>query len=194
MKKISLFLLLVIILFINACQAQNAPASTSPPAPAASPTKIPPEIPTETPTEIPLPTATLAPTERSLPDPTALPTETLAPVIGADPDLFGFVKIDDAPMGFSLDPIAEHIFATELEKKVDAGQIAAFQVERFGIYPRSDGTFFAEIFYAIQADPSFRPEDFGTPGDDGWVRGKCTRFDFETGEEAYFLKNKAVCN
>ncbi len=189
MKKTLLFIL-VVILFISACQAQSAPAPTSIPAPAASPT----QIPTEVPTEIPLPTETLVPTETSLPEPTALPTETLLPTVAADPNLFGSVKIEDAPMGFSLDPIAQHIFEAELQKLVNAGQIEDFQVERFGIYPRADGTFFAEIFYDLQADAPFWPEDFGTPGDDGWVRGKCTRFDFEITEAAYFLKNKAVCN
>ncbi|MCP4141947.1 MAG: hypothetical protein GY755_17005 [Chloroflexi bacterium] len=193
MKK-TLPFLLAIILFITACQAQSAPAPTSIPAPAATPTKIPPETPTEIPTEVPLPTATLAPTETPLPEPTALPTETLLPTIAAAPDLFGAVKMEDAPMGFSLDPIAEHIFEAELQKLVDSGQIKGFQIERFGIYPRGDGTFFAEIYYALQADASFWPEDFGTLGDDGWTRGKCTLFDFLTTEEAFQLKNKKVCS
>ena len=97
-------------------------------------------------------------------------------------------------MGFSLDPIAQLIFETELQKMVANGQIEGFQVERLGIYPRGDGTFYAEIFYALQADTAFWAEDFGTLGEDGWVRGKCTRFDFEIGEAVYFLKNKAICN
>ena len=197
MKKTFPFLL-VIILFITACQAQSAPAPTSIPAPAATPTQIPPEtsieIPTEIPTEIPLPTATLAPTETPLPEPTALPTETLVPAIAADPDLFGSVKFEDAPMGFSLDPVAEHVFEAELQKMVADGQIEGFQVERFGIYPRGDGTFYAEIFYSVQADAAFWPEDFGTLSDDGWIRGKCTLFDFVTTEEEFLLKNKKICS
>ncbi len=181
MKKTLLFLL-VIILFVTACQAESAPA---PPVE---------EFPVNPPTEIPLPIATLAPTETPLPEPTSLPTETLVPVVSADLDLFGSLKIEDAPMGFSLDPIAEHIFTAELQKMVDTGQISAFRVESFGIYPRGDGTFFAEIFYSLQADASFWPEDFGTLDDEGWVRSKCTRFDFVTTEEAFLLKNKAICN
>jgi hypothetical protein len=179
MKKTFLFLL-VIILFITACQAQSAPT------PAASPTQIP--------TENPLPTATLALTETPLPEPTVLPTETVVPTVAVAPDLFGSLKIEDAPIGFSLDPIAAHIFEAELQKIVDAGQIAAFRVESFGIYPREDGTFFAEIYYALQADASFWTEDFGIFDDDGWITGKCTLFDFVTTEEEFQLKNKKVCS
>ena len=105
-----------------------------------------------------------------------------------------FLSHADAPVGFMLEPIAKVIFETEMQKFVDAGEIGGFQVEGLSIVPRGDGTFFAEIFYALQADASFWPEDFGTPADDGWVRGKCTRLDFEMAEDGYYLKNKAICN
>ena len=146
--------------------------------------------------EAPLPTITLAPTETSLPEPTATlaPTETAIPEPTSDPNVFGFVSTADAPVGFMLEPIAQVIFETELQKRIDAGEIGGFQVEGLSIVPRGDGTFFAEIFYALQADASFWPEDFGTPDGSGWVRGKCTRFDFEMAEDGYYLKNKAVCN
>jgi hypothetical protein len=171
MKK-HLVLILSISLLLASCQSQSVDA------PAA------------TPIESPLPTATLAPTETSLPD----PTETPLPLTEMDPSLFGSVSTADAPAGFMLEPIAQIIFEAEMQKRVDAGEITAFQVESMSIVPRGDGTFFAEIFYALQADASFWAEDFGTPGDEGWVRGKCTRFDFEITEDAYFLKNKAVCS
>ncbi len=171
LKKIFLVL---IALFLAACQSsESAPAPTLHPAPT--------EI-IEAPTAMPLPTATLAPIETALPEPTS------------DPSIFGSVSAADAPVGFMLEPIAKVIFEAEMQKRVDAGEIGGFQVEGLSIVPRGDGTFFAEIFYALQANASFWPEDFGTPGDDGWVRGKCARFDFEMGEDAYFLKNKVVCN
>ncbi len=171
MKK-HLVLILNISLLLASCQSQSVDA------PAA------------TPIESPLPTATLAPTETSLPDPTETP---LLPA-EIDPSLFGSVSSADAPAGFMLEPVAQFIFEAELQKRVDTGEIGGFQVEGLSIVPRGDGTFFAEIFYALQADASFWPEDFGTPGDEGWVRGKCTRFDFEMAEEGYYLKNKAICN
>ncbi|MBT3313345.1 MAG: hypothetical protein HN390_01910 [Anaerolineae bacterium] len=178
MKNKLLFLILIIAFFITACQAESAPA----PMPLPAPTEVPSQVPTETPTELPIPTATFVPTET--------PIVIAAPVS----DVFGSVSMADAPMGFSLDPIAAHIFEAELQKMVDVGQIEGYQIESFGIYPRGDGTFFAEIFYAVQADATFWVEDFGSAGDDGWVRGKCTLFDFVTTEEEFQLKNKKVCS
>ncbi|MBT3323134.1 MAG: hypothetical protein HN392_12695, partial [Anaerolineae bacterium] len=187
-----------ILFLLGACQSQSEAAPTSLPAPTEVvievPTQISTEIPTEVSTEVPLETATLAPTEEPLLEPTALPTETLAPILDVDSNLFGAVNMADAPTGFILDPIAAFIFEAELQKRVDTGEIIAFQVESFGIYPRGDGTFYAEIFYALEADSSFWPEDFGTQAEDGWTRGKCTLFDFLTTEEEFQLRNKRVCN
>ena len=180
---------LITILLVS-CQSQSAPEPTLHPIPSV-------EAPTQKPTDIPIPTATLAPTEAPLPTLTLAPTETALPeptATIADPNIFGVVNAEDAPVGFMLEPIAKVIFEAEMQKRMDAGEIGTFQVEGLSIVPRGDGTFFAEIFYALQADVSFWPEDFGTSGDDGWVRGKCTRFDFEITEDAYFLKKKAVCN
>lgn len=180
LKKIPVVL---IALFLVACQAQNAPAPTLPPV--------------EKPTDTPLPTATLVSTEAPLPTPTLVPTETAFPdptATIADQNVFGVVNAEDAPVGFMLEPVAKVIFEAEMQKRVAAGEIDAFQVEGLSIVPRGDGTFFAEIFYALQADAAFWPEDFGTLADDGWVRDKCTRFDFEITEDAYFLKKKTVCS
>ncbi len=174
------FLALILALLLIGCGVQPAAA----PAPPVE------EFPANPPTESTLPTATLAPTDEPLPE----PTKTAIPEPVADPSIFGFVSTVDAPAGFMLEPVAQIIFEAELQKRVDAGEIGGFQVEGLSIVPRGDGTFFAEIFYALQADASFWSEDFGTLGDEGWVRGKCTRFDFEITEAAYFLKNKAICN
>jgi len=173
-KRIFIFLTLTI--FLMGCASQPAPAATVSPAPVAT------EGLAATETSLPEPTATLAPTETAIPEPTS------------DPNIFGFVSSADAPQGFMLEPIAQVIFEAALQKRVDAGEISGFQVEGLSIVPRGDGTFFAEIFYAVQSDAAFWPEDFGTPGDDGWVRDKCTIFDFEMGTDVYSLKNKKVCS
>lgn len=169
---IPLFLALLLV----GCGAQPA-AELVPPASA-----LPTNLPTETP----------RPTETALPDPTATLIATETPSIAAN--VFGTISAADAPAGFMLEPIAQAIFEAKMQKRVETGEIGGVSVEALSIVPRGDGTFFAEIFYTVQADASFWAEDFGTPADDGWVRGKCTRFDFEMGEDAYALKNKAVCN
>ena len=186
-------LLLLFVLLLAGCGSQPAAAPTEAPLPAAEEAVI---IPTERPTDAPLQTATTAPTETALPEPTAtlVPSETALPEPTDDPMTFGFVSSADAPVGFMLEPVAQVIFEDELQKRLDAGEFSGFQVEGLSIVPRGDGTFFAEIFYALQADAAFWPEDFGSPAEDGWVRGKCTRFDFEITADAYFLKNKAICN
>jgi hypothetical protein len=166
-----LFLLLTLGLLLMGCSAAPEPATVEE-LPAATPTLTP----------LPEPTATLASTETAIPEPTT------------DPSIFGFVSSADAPIGFMLEPIVQVIFEAEMQKRVDSGEIDGFQVEGLSIIPREDGTFFAEIFYAVQADASFWPKDFGTPGDDGWVRTKCTRLDFEMPGDGYYLKNKAICN
>ena len=176
------FVLLSLVLLLSGCGGSPAPAEAPAPTnmPVERPTDAP--LPTATETSQPAPTATLAPTETPLPEPTG------------DPSIFGFVSSADAPQGFMLEPIAQVIFEAELQKRVDAGEIGGFQIEGLSIVPRGDGTFFAEIYYAVQADASFWSQDFGTPADDGWVRGKCTRLDFDMAEDGYYLKNKAICN
>ncbi len=129
-KKI--VILLILALLLTGCGSAPAPE----PVPVE-------EIPARSPTEAPLPTATLAPTQTALPEPAAAPS------------IFGSVSTADAPAGFMLEPIAQVIFEAEMQKRVDAGKITAFQVESLSIVPRGDGTFFAEIFYALQGDATF---------------------------------------
>ena len=135
-------------------------------APVAEPTPLPPP---------PAPTATQAPT--------APPT-----------DLFGSISSDEAQAGLMLEPVVAQIFEGEMSKRVEAGEIEAFQVESLGVYPKGDGTLYAEVFYRVKAGDPFWLEDGGTLGEDDWVTGKCSRFDFMITPEAYQLKNKRLCS
>ena len=74
------------------------------------------------------------------------------------------------------------------------GEIEAFQVESLGVYPKGDGMLYAEVYYRVETGEPFWPEDGGTIGDDGWVMGKCSRFDFVITPEEYQLKNKRLCS
>ena len=93
-----------------------------------------------------------------------------------------------------LEPVVSQIFESELEKLVEAGEIEAYQVERLGVYPKGDGTLYAEVFYANQSEESLWPEDGGMIGEDGWATSKCSRFDFVITPEEYQLKNKRLCS
>ena len=93
-----------------------------------------------------------------------------------------------------LEPVVLQIFEAELGKLIEAGTIEAFQVESLGVYPKGDGTLYAEVFYRVKAGETFWPEDGGTPGQDGWITGKCSRFDFLIKPEEYQLKNKRLCS
>jgi hypothetical protein len=134
----------------------------------------------------------LAPEPASLP-PTPTPTATQAPT-ATPTDLFGTVDSANVQPGLMLEPVVAQIFEAEMGKLVGAGEIEAFQVESLGVYPKGDGTLYAEIFYRVQAGESFWPEDGGSLGEDGWMTGKCSRFDFLIIPEAYQLKNKRLCS
>ena len=92
-----------------------------------------------------------------------------------------------------LEPVVAQIFELSLEKWVEAGQIEAFEVERLGVYPKGDGTLYAEVYYRVQTDAVFWPEDGGVT-EDGWITGKCSRFDFVVTENEYQLLNKRLCS
>ena len=93
-----------------------------------------------------------------------------------------------------LEPVVSQIFERELDKFVETGEIEAYQVESLGVYPKGDGTLYAEVFYTVQSAEPFWPEDGGMPGDDDWITGKCSRFDFIITPEEYQLKNKRLCS
>jgi len=116
----------------------------------------------------PAPTLEPAPASTATPTPAFTPTQT---------DLFGSVDSTDVQPGLMLEPIVAQIFERELQRHVDVGAIEAFQVESLGVYPKGDGTLYAEVFYRIKAGDPFWPEDGGTLGEADWVTGKCSRFD-----------------
>jgi hypothetical protein len=156
MKNKFHYFILIILLFLSACQTQSAPAA---------------------------PPSTLEPA------PTSTPAFTPTPV-----DLFSAIDADEVQPGLMLEPVAAQVFEAEMGKRVEAGEIETFQVERLGVYPKGDGTLYAEIFYRVKAGESFWAEDGGTLGEDGWVTGKCSRFDFLITPEEYQLKNKRLCS
>jgi hypothetical protein len=136
-----------------------------------------------------------APAPTPLP-PTHAPTATLEsiPPTEIPTDLFGFINSNEAQTGLMLEPVVSQIFEGELDKLVEAGEIESYQVESLGVYPKDDGTLYAEVFYAIQSGEPFWPEDGGIPGEGGWITGKCSRFDFVINPEEYQLENKRLCS
>jgi len=166
-------LLIAILLFTPACQTQPA---------------IPTNTPTVLPTETSLPTATetLAPTE------TPLPTETPSQ-IPAPSDVFGAIPLNSV-QAFHIEPVVEAIFAQALQGYMDAGSIYEYRVDSISVFPSGEGTLIAEIMYSLRTDNDPWVEDLGTLGADGWITGKCSRFDLVATETEHQLKNKRLCS
>jgi len=151
---------------------------------------------------VPTPTATPRPTETRLPTSTATwtatatetpnPTETPSP-IPTFSDVFGAIPLNSV-QAFSLEPIAQAIFEQTLQGYVTAGSIQEYRVDNISVFPSSNGNLIAEIMYSLRADPDPWSEDFGTQGSDGWITGKCSRFDLVATETEQQLKNKRLCS
>lgn len=168
-RRIKLFLL-VFILLLSACakQAQPVPPTNTPPPPTATstpPIETPTEIPTETPTEVPSNT---------------------------DPSLFGaLAKSEISPLAGK---IQEAIFTKVMNGFIASGNIIAYQIATSEVFPSSDGTLLAEIYYNVRTiDPSWLI-DGGTQANDNWINDKCNRFDFVNTETEFQLKNRRTCN
>ena len=177
MKPTNSLILSTLVLLLTACQPQSSPSA---PLPTLEPA--------------PTSTATSAPIVTEL---ASLPTETVTvvpPLPGVPTDLFGLVSSQDVQAGFVLEPVVAQIFEGELQRFIVSGEIKEFRVERVGVYPKGDGTLYAEVFYAVKAGDFFWPEDGGALGEDGWVTGKCSRFDFVITPKEYQLKNKRLCS
>ena len=168
------FFLLIFVLLLSACAkpAQALPpiATLPPPTetstpPIETPTEIPTEVPTETPTEIPVVT---------------------------DPTLFGTLSKSE------INPLAsrihEAIFIKVMDGFITSGNVIEYQIISSEVFPSSDGTLIAEIYYNVRtADPAWLA-DGGTQAADNWVQNKCNRFDFVNTETEFQLKNRRMCN
>jgi hypothetical protein len=167
-------LIIITILFITtSCKSQSI-------APTVTVTPLP--------TETALPSATATP----LPTETLLPTETPSPV-PTPSDVFGAIPLNSV-QAFTLEPVAKAIFEQALQGYVSAGKIQEFRVDSISVFPSSNGTLIAEIMYSIHAENDPWMEDFGTLGTDGWITGKCSRFDLIATDTEQQLKNKRLCS
>lgn len=164
-------LLIVTLLLITSCKSQSA-----------SPTVMPTMLPSETPAA----PATLAPTE------TPLPTETLSP-LPTPSDIFGAIPLNSV-QAFSIEPVAKAIFDQTLQAYITAGIIQEYRADSIAVFPSGEGGLIAEIMYSIRTGSDPWPDDFGTAGVDGWITGKCSRFDLVTTDTEHQLKNKRLCS
>lgn len=151
---------------------------------------------TVAPTALPLATETALPTETSVPTatltPTPLPTEIDA-LISTPSDVFGAIPLNSV-QAFTLEPVAQAIFEKTLGAYVASDAIQEYRVDHVSIFPSGDGGLIAEIMYSIRAENDPWAEDFGILGADGWITGKCSRFDFVSTETEHQLKNKRLCS
>lgn len=162
-------LLLAILFLVTSCKSQSA-----------TPTN------TALPTETPFPTATPAATETPRPTETASPVPTLS-------DLFGAIPLNSV-QAFSIEPVAKAVFEKVLQEYVSDSRLQEFRVDRVAVFPSGSGVLIAEIYYSLRTETDPWPDDFGTPGTDGWITGKCSRFDLVATETEHQLKNKRLCS
>lgn len=160
-------ILAALLLLITSCKSQSA---------------------TSTVTATSLPTGTLPPTATA----TLAATET--PTLHSTPsDVFGAIPLNSV-QAFSIEPIANAIFDQALQGYVDSGTIQEFRVDHIAVFPAGSGGLIAEIMYSLRTENDPWPDDFGTAGSDGWITGKCSRFDLIATETEHQLKNKRLCS
>jgi hypothetical protein len=140
-------------------------------------------------TPAPLPTKTILPAST----PTTLaPTKTASPATTSS-NIFGAIPLNSV-QAFSIEPVAQVAFEEALQKLASAGSIADFRVDSIAVFPSGEGTLIAEIFYSLRTEADLWPEDGGSPGTDGWITGKCSRFDLVATETEHQLTNKRLCS
>lgn len=149
---------------------------------------------TVSPTAISAPaTQTSLPTETGIPATTTSvpPTGTPVPVSTQDPAIFGAIGTGEI-QAFALETVANAIFTKVMDGFIASGSVQEYQVTSVTIFPGSNGLL-AEIIYNVKSpDPLWRA-DGGAQAADGWINGKCSRFDFFTTDTEYQLKNKRLC-
>jgi len=160
-------LFIAIIFIITSCKSQTTVST-------ATATLLSSETP------LPAATATLTPTET----PTSIPTPS---------DIFGAIPLNNV-QAFSIEPVAQAIFEQTLDGNVANGTMQEYRVDSISVFPTGSGGLIAEIMYSLHADNDPWPDDFGTLGADGWITGKCSRFDLVTTETEHQLKNKRLCS
>lgn len=163
--------LIATLLILTSCTSQSTTPTVTP---------------TFSPSETPVATATTLPTETSLPTETASPVPTLS-------DVFGAIPLNSV-QAFSIEPVAKAIFDASLQSYVDGGTIQEFRVDSVAVFPSSDGSLIAEIMYSLRAEQDPWPDDFGSADGNGWITGKCSRFDLIATETEHQLKNKRLCS
>lgn len=134
------------------------------------------------------PTATLPhATETSAP-----PTETPIPLPTQDPLLFGaLAKSEINPLASK---IQEAVFVKAMEAFIASGNVLEYQITYSEVFPSSDGTLIAEIYYNVRSTNIMWIEDGGTSAENNWIMDKCNRFDFVNTEAEFQLKNRRTCN
>jgi hypothetical protein len=158
-------IIIVTLLLITSCKSQPASPTITPATP---------------PSETPAATETIAPTETA----SSVPTPS---------DVFGAIPLNSV-QAFNIEPVAQAIFDQTLQGYVTTGTIQEYRVDSIVVFPSGDGGLIAEIMYSLHADLDLWPDDFGTAGADGWITGKCSRFDLVATETEHQLKNKRLCS
>ena len=136
----------------------------------------------------PTATATARPTQTPFP----AATETPAPAATSS-NIFGSVPLNSI-QAFNIEPVAQAVFEEALKDLAQAGSLREYRVDRIAVFPSGDGTLIAEIFYSLSTDKDMWPEDGGAPGADGWITGKCSRFDLIATDSEHQLVNKRLCS
>jgi hypothetical protein len=139
-------------------------------------------------------TAMPLPTKTSLPASTPTPssTETASPAATSS-NIFGAIPLNSV-QAFSIEPVAQAAFEEALQRLASAGSIADFRVDSIAVFPSGEGALIAEIFYSLRTDVDVWPEDGGSSGTDGWITGKCSRFDLLATETEHQLTKKRLCS
>lgn len=145
-------------------------------------------------TAAPTAIATSLPTKTSLPASTPIlaPIETPSPAATSS-NIFGSIPLNSV-QAFSIEPVAQAAFEEALKGFASAGSIRDFRVDSIAVFPSGEGTLIAEIFYSLRTDADVWPEDGGSSGTDGWITGKCSRFDLIATKTEHQLTKKRLCS
>ena len=162
--------LFVFIFLLSACAKQVQP--------------VPPNVTLPTPTETSAP-----PTEIPSEIPTDVPTEASS---NNDPSLFG--ALNKSEINPLASKIQEAIFTKVMDGFIASGNIIEYQIITSEVFPSTDGTLIAEIYYNVRTTYTAWLVDGGTQAEDNWINDKCNRFDFLNTETEFQLKNRRACN